>query len=228
MALTERLCNRKDIVCLVGGGGKTTLMGELAERCARRGRNVLVTTTTHIFRPAVGYAETVNEAKSLWKQGRYVVIGTPSDHGKLTAPSEALYNELSAAADVVLIEADGSKRHPVKVPAPHEPVIPDACTLVIGVMGLSALGHPIKEVCFRYETHGEWLNIPENAIFDEETAANILCDRRGTRKNVDNRDYLVVLNQCDDEGLLSRGTDIINRLKCENIPAFCTHFSIRK
>lgn len=46
---------------------------------------------------------------------------------------------------VVLVEADGSKRLPIKAPAEHEPVVPAETALTIGVLGLDALGWPMDE-----------------------------------------------------------------------------------
>jgi probable selenium-dependent hydroxylase accessory protein YqeC len=43
------------------------------------------------------------------------------------------------------VEADGSKRRPIKAPAHYEPVIPTETTRVIGVIGLDALGKTITE-----------------------------------------------------------------------------------
>ena len=42
------LAEKGHIVSLVGGGGKTTLLYAMADHCARKGWQVLVTTTTHI------------------------------------------------------------------------------------------------------------------------------------------------------------------------------------
>lgn len=44
---------------------------------------------------------------------------------------------------LVLVEADGAARRPLKAPADHEPVIPSATSLVLAVAGLDALGQPL-------------------------------------------------------------------------------------
>ena len=47
------LAEKGHVISLVGGGGKTTLMYNLAAHCARKGWRVLAATTTHICsRPA--------------------------------------------------------------------------------------------------------------------------------------------------------------------------------
>ena len=46
---------------------------------------------------------------------------------------------------VVLVEADAPRGRSLKVPAPHEPVIPASTTLVVVVCALDALGQPLDE-----------------------------------------------------------------------------------
>ena len=113
------------VIALVGAGGKTTLMYALAEAFAGNGMNVLVTTTTHILRPEQRYwAENEEKVKKLWQQGIYAVVGEPCENGKLKAVPEEKLSSYMQIADIVLMEADGAKRKPCKVPAAQEPVIP--------------------------------------------------------------------------------------------------------
>ena len=46
---------------------------------------------------------------------------------------------------LIAVEGDGSRRRPVKAPAPHEPVIPDCTTHLVPIVGLDALGLPLAE-----------------------------------------------------------------------------------
>lgn len=226
--LVERCCQEKTTAALVGGGGKTTLMYTLAEQCARRGRKVLVGTTTHIQRPERNFAETAESVRSLWNSGTYAVIGTPASECKLTAAPRELLEPLSREADLILMEADGAKRHPCKVPAGHEPVIPSDCAVVLAVLGMTALGRPMGEVCFRFPQEGSWLNRDADDLLDEETAAKLLSDPRGGRKNVGQREFIAVLNQCDDPVLRRRAGRIAEYLKKENIPAVLTALKPKK
>ena len=130
------------MTAIIGSGGKTSLMMRLAEELAERGR-VIVCTSTHIMRPenmavaeSAGEIQTVTDLagegnrdtkdpqKSIGAWKTPVCIGTPAGNGKLTAPAES-FEELAGIADYVLVEADGSKRLPLKCHAPHEPVIPE-------------------------------------------------------------------------------------------------------
>ena len=197
------------VVALVGGGGKSTLMYFMASTCAKQGKKVLVTTTTRIYRPTKNLAEDMDALHALWASGNYGVIGTPVPGGKkLRAPEKTLWQQAMAAADVVFIEADGARHQPVKVPGPEEPVLPDAAELVIGVLGLSAIGQPLKYCCFRPEAAAEILGTDVEHILTEEDAAQLLASDAGSRKNLDGRRFCAVLNQCDD-GKRRRSADKI-------------------
>lgn len=186
-------------ICLVGGGGKTTVMYELAAAWADCGRKVLVLTSTHILRPADdSFAADAAAVHSLWQQGRYAVIGTPEiATGKLTAPSQDLYNELQPQADVILCEADGSRHHPCKAPAEHEPVLLPDSDIVLAVAGMDALGRSLAQACQRPQPAAELLGCSLDSVIDEQMLTALLLSEQGAHKNVGARAYYIVLNKCD-------------------------------
>lgn len=190
---------KKHTICLVGGGGKTTVMYELAADWAACGRRVLVLTSTHILRPVDGsFAADVPAVQNLWQQRRYAVIGTPElSTGKLTAPPQDLYEALQLQADVILCEADGSRHHPCKVPAEHEPVLWPDSDIVLAVAGMDALGRPLAQACQRPQLAAELLGCGAEKILDEQMLAALLLSEQGSRKNVGTRTYYIVLNKCD-------------------------------
>lgn len=190
---------KKHTICLVGGGGKTTVMYELAAMWAACGRKVLVLTSTHILRPVDGsFAADVPAVQDLWQQGRYAVIGTPeAATGKLTAPPQFLYEAMQPQADVILCEADGSRHHPCKVPAAHEPVLLPDSDIVLAVAGMDALGHSLAQACQRPQLAAELLGCSAEKIIDAQMMATLLLSEQGARKNVGARAYYIVLNKCD-------------------------------
>ena len=207
--LEERLKEKKYVVSVVGGGGKSTLIEWLASRLTEAGRKVLVTTTTHIYIPEpCFYAADRKSVTERWAEGRYAVIGQPEPQtGKLTIPPQRLLSECMAQADTVLIEADGAKGMLCKVPADHEPVILPESDLVIGVVGMSCLGKQLRDCCFRWES----VSLRGDECMTEEMLAELLSSRCGARKGAGARSYLVVLNQCDTE-LLAASADRIKAL----------------
>lgn len=190
---------KKHNICLVGGGGKTTVMYELATAWAACGHKVLVLTSTHILQPADGsFAADAAAVHNLWQQGRYAVIGTPEPStGKLTAPPQEVYEALQLQADVTLCEADGSRHHPCKVPAEHEPVLLPDSDIVLAVAGMDALGRPLAQACQRAQLAAVLLDCSAEKIIDAQMLASLLLSEQGARKNVGARAYYIVLNKCD-------------------------------
>lgn len=210
------LYEKNHVISFVGGGGKTTLMYALAWEYQKRGLKVLVTTTTHIVKPLEQdniFANDEKEVSGLWSQGRIAVIGNDEKNGKLSMPKRALLAWASAAADVVLVEADGAKRLPCKVPEEFEPVILPVCDIVIGVAGLDTVGQKLRDICFRKERVAELLGVLEEHVMTEEDVAAILLSERGVRKQVGDREYYVVLNKCDDEACRKKGRKIFKVLR---------------
>lgn len=212
--LFKCLQEKKHIVSLVGAGGKTTVMYQLAEHFANLGEKVLVTTTTHIFQPACNFAQSVAEVEALWKAGCYAVVGDiEAETGKLTQLSANVFENYCSLADLVLVEADGAKRLPCKAPAENEPVLLPESDMVVAVMGLDALHQPIQEVCFRLERVMEVLGVASEHCLNEEDVVELLLSEQGAFKNVGQRAYFIVLNKCDDEYRLKSALKIRSLLE---------------
>ena len=189
------LAEQGHIVSLVGGGGKTTLLYAMARHCAAKGWRVLVSTTTHIQCPERNWARTEAQREALWAAGQFAVAGAPAEGGKLTRPPAL--QEWMAQADAVFLEADGAKRLPCKAPAVHEPVLLPESDLVLAVAGLSAVGRPLQEVCFRLENACILLGVGPEMLLTPALLAKLLASDAGGRKNVGARRFAAVLNQAD-------------------------------
>ena len=211
------LAEKGHIVSLVGGGGKTTLLYAMADHCARKGWQVLVTTTTHIRQPAACYAPDDAALTALWQAGHYAVIGTPAENGKLTLPQPQLLRRM-AQADAVFIEADGAKHYPCKVPAAHEPVLLPQSDIVLALAGLSALDRPLREV------RPQFLAAAPDAPLTPSVLAQLLASTQGGRKAVGDRQFYAVLNQADTPELQQQGIQIQQLLRQHGIKCVLTHF----
>lgn len=134
-----------DVVCLTGAGGKSSLMFHLAEKGRRLGWKVLVTTTTRIRIPAPERYDLLDLSgesphHGIVKAG-VVVGGVKADEPDKIAPYPSpLSRGDRAEFDLILIEADGAARKPLKGWNPYEPVIPEYCSLTIGVVDISTIG----------------------------------------------------------------------------------------
>ena len=175
MNISALLEVEKGVTALIGGGGKTTLMYTMAEELRRRG-TVLVTTSTHIQRPeqypTLLTADAAAVTAALATHGVVCVAGETVE-GKLCAPALS-FDALSALADFVLVEADGSKRLPLKAHAPHEPVIPPNARRTVYVVGADGFGHPIRQVCHRPERYAALCGTAEDDIVTPAREARVL------------------------------------------------------
>lgn len=147
----------QDIVTIVGGGGKTTLMFRLAEELAGSGRHVVTTMTTRIFASQMQRAPAflvLQDEQTLLAQlpqaldtyGHVLVAGNIQvEIDKVAGIPSALAERIAAlpGVDALIIEADGSRRLPFKAPAAHEPVVPPSTTILIPVVGIDVLGQAL-------------------------------------------------------------------------------------
>lgn len=99
---------------------------------------------------------------------------------------------------VLLVEADGAARHPLKAHAAHEPQIPSCADLVVAVMGLDALGKPLATVVHRPELAAERLGVTLYAPVTPRMAATLLLHEEGPfRGTPSSARRIVLLNKTD-------------------------------
>lgn len=215
---------RGGVVSVAGAGGKTTLVYRLAAQAHAKGLRVLVTTTTHmgtlpaevtgpVFVEAEGHDETAL-ARALAREGRATLLGRRLRPDKLEGVPAARVDELSARADLVLVEADGARGRSLKVPAAHEPVVPSATTLLVVVAALDVLGAPLREQqVHRLELVLEASGAREGAPVGEETVAACLLHPSGYPARVPAGARLAAfLNKVEDERAEAAAAHIARRL----------------
>jgi molybdenum cofactor cytidylyltransferase len=154
-----RVCNH-DVIAFVGAGGKTTAMFRLANELVAQGKRVVVTTTTRLSaaqtvkadsRPPLRYTRSHNFSEraraALATQPKILIVGEDVADDKVGGVPPAFIDELAAlnVADAVLYEADGARMLPFKAPAAHEPVVANSTTLLVPVVGITALGAPLDD-----------------------------------------------------------------------------------
>jgi molybdenum cofactor cytidylyltransferase len=144
-----------DVIAVVGGGGKSSIVFRIALDMAQAGQRTVITHTARIaaFQTAwaPAFVETTEDylplaalAQALDTHGVCLLTGpVVADRraGLLPATVDALARHAATLGiAAITVEADGSKMRPVKAPAEHEPVLPDATTLLAPVLGLDAVG----------------------------------------------------------------------------------------
>lgn len=154
------------ITCVVGSGGKTTLIHKLVPKYREQGKTVLITTTTHMrIEPDTLLTDDATEIIRCLKENHFAFVGRPCPDGeKIQALSTETFQAVKDYADEILIEADGSHGLPVKVPGPNEPVLVPECDHVIVVSSLKALEKPAVEVIHRLSYALPILGITEDTI----------------------------------------------------------------
>lgn len=164
------------IRAFVGAGGKTTLIHRQAERYRAEGKRVFVTTSTHMFtEPDTVLSDDADVIIAELNRTGYVMAGIPEGE-KIRVLSPETYEKVCAQADVVLIEADGSNRKPIKFPNSTEPVLPDHVEEIVVVCGLRALGKPLREVAHRPELVKACLGAQDDTIITLEHIARLACE----------------------------------------------------
>ncbi|WP_307974969.1 selenium cofactor biosynthesis protein YqeC [uncultured Parolsenella sp.] len=168
------------VVAVIGSGGKSTLLRTLAREAGERGARVVLATTTHFLAfegiALVTSGDMGDVVRALDEAGT-VCVGTPTGDalGRLGAPAFSM-GKLARAADLVLVEADGSKRLPLKAHAGHEPVVPAEATLTVAVMGANGFGGRVGNVVHRAELLCERLGCDANDEATPELMARSMTD----------------------------------------------------
>lgn len=151
MGLAEKLGVGAGVTAVVGSGGKTSLLAELARELPG---TVVLTTTTHILPfPEVPLltSPTEREVEAALRDGHVVCVASRAEDGcKLTEPALGI-EALAGLADYVLVEADGARRLPLKAHAAWEPVIPGCARRTVLVVGAGGLGRPVADAVHRPE-----------------------------------------------------------------------------
>ena len=235
------------VVTLVGAGGKTSTLFRLAAEAAAAGRRVVTTTTTRIFTSQAMQAPVrlvVNaDAKNAidWAaleahlaRHRHCLLSTSLSGVKSEGLPPATVDALAARApdlgiSLIAVEGDGSRRRPVKAPAPHEPLIPDCTTHLVPLAGLDGLGLPLDE---------PFIHRPEQvrALLEETDATTRLTPRMlarllvepyapreetpyaNTRRPLSAR-LVPLLNKVEDAPRLAAARQIAHRLLQDGQPS---------
>lgn len=204
----------KDVVTIVGSGGKTTLLWLLATSFPTE--RTLVTTTTKLFReddrPFDRQLTSSDDFNPSVTSG-VTLFAKPWSEVKFTGPEP---NELTAVLphfDHTFIEGDGSKERPLKGWGNNEPVIAPETTITIGVLPITTLGLTFNEDnVFRPAAFEKLTGLTPGEEVDEETLVKIITSPEGLFKNACGRKVLF-LNRCDNKERLNQAKELAKLIR---------------
>lgn len=195
----------------VDGGEPSTRRPAAKENAiaeAPRHAHVIVATSTKMFVPdwcPVLLDPTMDEVRLALSTHPIVCVGNiHGPTGKLDAPRMA-FSELEAAADYLLVEADGAKMLPLKAHAEHEPMIPECAKRTVCVVGIDGVGSPISQACHRAERFAQLADASTADAVTPEMVARVL-EAEGLHD-------MVLINKVESDN---------DRRATERIAALCT------
>lgn len=212
--------NKKGILSFVGGGGKTTTIFSLAEELKVLGKKVLISTTTHIFKPDREDFDNIFlkdlEEKEI-RSSTITILGEKIVDGKIKGldPSSLEAIIKKDLFDFILIEADGARGMPIKAPASYEPVILDSTLKTIGVIGLDALNMPIDKVSHRKEILSSLLKKDLSDPIEIEDIVKLVLAKDGLFK-ASKGEKILLLNKAIDKNKI-RKAKLIRKALLEKV-----------
>ncbi len=205
------------VISLVGAGGKTTALFQLAHEMTHSlYATVFVTNTTHLGTWQTTLADQhiiateVNHLHDLPTHG-VTLITDETENARVKPVNQAVLNwlhEKSKGSNIpLLIEADGSRQKSIKAPASHEPPIPEFSDIVIVTSGFSALGKPLTdEFIHRAEIFSQLSGLQKNQPVTSDALLRALTHPQGGLKNIPPHARRVAfINQADTPELLAAG-----------------------
>lgn len=216
---------RDSVVAFVGAGGKTTALAHLARAFAP----CVAATTTHFGDWQGAFAD----RHVRWPdadlsmpagvdddEGVVLVTGVADEHphrlkGITLDQADALVAAARRRRHPVFVEADGSRRRPLKAPAWYEPPVPRGATLVVVVAGVSGLGEPLDAGhVHRPERFAALSGLEPNAPVTTAALARVLLHPDGGRRNVPPAARTaVLLTQADTPGRVALASDLAEHLR---------------
>jgi probable selenium-dependent hydroxylase accessory protein YqeC len=217
MELTRALkIGEREVVAVVGAGGKTTAVFRLCLEASAIGRRAVASGTARFSEPdglerlpAVIEKDEdrlVNEvARRLQSTSALIAAAGRFSKDRYSPITFGAAGRLAREPSLGLLalEADGARMRSFKAPAEHEPAIPTCATLVVAVVGADAFGQPLDEGhVHRPERVMELASAEHGATITPALVAAVLADRQGGRKHVPERArFAVLINKVTPERL---------------------------
>ena len=193
-----------ELVSLVGGGGKTTVLFALGTQLA--GTVVLTTTTKmgvdrlggHDPLPAPSDEALLDELADR----RVLLVWRDVVEHKALGVEPQRCDRWFGLADHVVVEADGSRRMPFKAPLAYEPVVPSRTTTLVVCVGAAALDAVISQQCQRPERVAAVAGCSPLDRLTPPRLASVLLSDQGSRKGCPpSARFAVIINRVESTQL---------------------------
>ncbi|MGD0004977.1 MAG: selenium cofactor biosynthesis protein YqeC [Anaerolineaceae bacterium] len=225
MKLVKAIRARRSLrLALVGAGGKTTAMFQLAHQMESP---VLVSVSTHLGKEQARLADAhfilippvkAAELKSRLVDGVNLFTGPVIEDNRINGLAEIELEMLHQLADELacplLVEADGSRKLPLKAPAGYEPPVPPWVNTVAVVVGLSGLGIPLTaNTVHRAERFAAVSGAEMGKPVTMLSIVRTLMHPLGGLKNIPTgARKVVIFNQADTPALQAEATRAVQEL----------------
>jgi molybdenum cofactor cytidylyltransferase len=222
MQLKEALGLREgEMVSLIGAGGKTTTLLQLAKELRDARKKVLVTTTTKIFKPSKPHVDRlfiVEDVDALLRESAKLdpplIIGAGSklDEDKLIGLPARWLDEIATSQHfaAVLVEADGAASRLFKVPSKIEPVVPDTTGLTVWIVSIKVIGKPLDGTSVhRAEAAAALSGMPLGTPVTEQLILNLARHPEGCLKGIPSGSRKsAMINQADNREEIERAKQL--------------------
>jgi probable selenium-dependent hydroxylase accessory protein YqeC len=146
--------------------------------------------------------------------GYATVLGRRERPDKINGLGGPRVDALGGSADLLVVECDGARGRSLKVPAPHEPVLPRSTTVVVVVAALDVLGQPLDDaLVHRVELVAAAARRAPGQIVDDDAFASALTHAEGYPARLNPRMRAAVfLNKAEDAAARAAAGRIAPRL----------------
>ncbi len=138
------------------------------------------------------------------------------ERGRLLGFAAGVIDDLARSGRFtrILVEADGSRRRPLKAPDADEPVFPAATDTVIAVAGLSGLGRPLsEETVFRPDRWSALTGLTLGDPVTPESLARVIAHPDGLMRQAPPQARRVIfLNQADGPDQVAMAGRVLDAL----------------
>ena len=217
----------KEVISLIGAGGKSKFMMRLARELAGAERCVLITSTTRTCLAEAeaasslviedDVADALRAVSARCMPGQIIAVCRTIDvEGNLVGVPPEWVNKFARLTDVshIIVEAGWAKGGSLDVSGFREPLVPSCTTQVVSLAGIDVLGKPITE-----EFHGRPDVVSEmigakigDPLTADAMAKVIMATRRKAADVPRHCGMITILNKVDNDDLRQSAREVASRL----------------